>query len=94
MDGGFEAPRKRKLGEGSGAARGGGGSGAVAGHGGWSDPAAAAASAEVIFPKKKKKNRLTRTERGLASWKLGLRAPAFEEFFDDHISEVISKSLV
>ena len=86
---------------GSGAAGHGGSSGAVARHGGsapggavwsggdggslggWSGPAA-----EVLVPKKRKKNRKTRTERGLDSWKLGLRPPAFEEFFDEDASEV------
>lgn len=70
---------------GSGAAGHGGSSGAVARHGrsGWSDPAA-----EVLVPKKRKKSRKTRTDRGLDSWKLGLRPPAFDEFFDENPSEV------
>lgn len=92
-----------KMGEGSGgevvdAVGGDGGSGAVArgggsgsggaggSRGGGSDAAAAAQS--VVLNKKKRKNRKTRTLRGLPSMKLGLRAPAFDEFVSDDESEV------
>jgi hypothetical protein len=53
------------------------------------DLAAASASADVFDPNfKKRKNRKTRTERGLDSWKLGLRPPAFEEYDEDDATEV------
>jgi hypothetical protein len=86
MEGGFGGPAEWKLVEGGSAVGGGGASlsgGAGGSGGGWSDPAA-----EVVVGKNKRKNKKTRTQRGLDSWKLDLRAPAFEEFVDDGALEV------